>query len=105
MELLGHDLVGDVHRAQCQERVETLGSSDGNTRIETLPITSFARRSSIRRAVSFSPSFPTNGDVLIPIVIEMLGSSIAIAGSGRGSSGSVSVSPMVTSGRPAIAMI
>ena len=37
----------------------------------------------------------------MPIVIDRLGSSTAITGSGRGSSGSASVSPIVTSGMPA----
>ena len=43
--------------------------------------------------------------MLIPIVIERLGSSTVETGSGRGSSGSASVSPIVTSGRPATATI
>ena len=41
----------------------------------------------------------------MPIVIDSDGSSTVITGSGRGSSGSASVSPIVTSGRPATAMI
>ena len=41
----------------------------------------------------------------MPIVIEMDGSSIVMTGSGRGSSGSASVSPMVISAMPAIAMM
>ena len=56
-------------------------------------------------AVSLSPSRPESGEVLIPIVIERLGSSTVDTGSGRGSSGSASVSPIVTSGRPATATI
>ena len=40
-----------------------------------------------------------------PIVIDSVGSSTSSLGSGRGSAGSVSVSPMVTSGRPATATI
>ena len=40
----------------------------------------------------------------MPIVIERLGSSTPITGSGRGSSGSASVSPIVTSGMPATAI-
>ena len=57
------------------------------------------------RAVSRSPSVPASGDVLIPIVIESDGSSTVVTGSGRGSSGSAIVSPIVTSGRPASATI
>ena len=41
----------------------------------------------------------------MPIVIEIDGSSIVMTGSGRGSSGSASVSPIVISGMPAIAMM
>ena len=41
----------------------------------------------------------------MPSVIESDGSSTVITGSGRGSSGSASVSPIVTSSRPATAMI
>jgi hypothetical protein len=39
----------------------------------------------------------------MPISIDRLGSSTLITGSGRGSSGSVRVSPMATSSMPAIA--
>jgi hypothetical protein len=39
----------------------------------------------------------------MPIVIEIDGSSTVISGSGRGFSGSESVSPMVMSGMPAVA--
>ena len=48
---------------------------------------------------------PASGEVLMPIVIDSDGSSIVITGSGRGSSTSASVSPIVTSGMPATAMI
>ena len=41
----------------------------------------------------------------MPIVIDSDGSSTWMTGSGRGSSGSASVSPIVTSGMPATAMI
>ena len=40
----------------------------------------------------------------MPIVIASEGSSTPITGNGRGSSGSASVSPIVTSGRPATAI-
>ena len=43
--------------------------------------------------------------MLIPTIIESDGSSTVITGSGRGSSGSARVSPIVTSGSPATAMI
>ena len=49
------------------------------------------------------PSRPATGEVLIPIVIDRLGSSTRSGSSGRGSSGSASVSPIVISSMPAIA--
>ena len=74
------------------------GRSVSSTRIETLPTSSWSSRLLTRRAVSFVPSWPASGDVLMPMVIDRLGSSTWISGSGRGSSGSASVSPIVTSG-------
>ena len=68
-------------------------------------MSSASRRARTCRAVSLSPSLPASGEVLIPIVTESDGSSTVMTGSGRGSSGSASVSPIVTSARPATAMI
>ena len=48
---------------------------------------------------------PANGEVFVPIVIEMAGSSTVISGSATGSSGSASVSPIMISGIPAMAMM
>ncbi len=81
------------------------GRSVGSTRIETLPTSSASSRFFTSRAVSFLPDWPASGEVLMPIVIEIDGSSIVMTGSGRGSSGSASVSPMVISAMPAIAMM
>ena len=82
------------------------GRSVSTTRSETLPTSSCVEaRLRTWRAVSFEPSLPASGEVLMPIVIDSDGSSTVITGSGRGSSGSASVSPIVTSGRPATAMI
>ncbi len=81
------------------------GRSVSRTRIETLPTSSWSSRSRIWRAVSLSPSLPASGPTLAPTTIESDGSSTVITGSGRGSSGSASVSPIVTSGIPATAMI
>ena len=75
--------------------------SVGWTSIETLPRTSFSRRALIWRDVTYLPSRPPSGEVLTPNVIDSVGASTSSRGSGRGSPGSVSVSPMVTSGRPA----
>ena len=46
---------------------------------------------------------PASGAVFTPIVIEMAGSSTVISGSGRGSSTSARVSPIMISGMPAMA--
>ena len=54
---------------------------------------------------AWCPRCPASGEVLMPMVIDSDGSSTVITGSGRGSSGSASVSPIVTSARPATAMI
>jgi hypothetical protein len=75
------------------------------TRIETLPTSSASSRSRTWRAVSLLPSVPARGEVLIPTTTESEGSSTEITGSGRGSAGSARVSPIVTSGSPATAMI
>ena len=76
-----------------------------STRSETLPTSSWSKRARIWRAVSLSPSWPASGEVLMPMVTDRDGSSTVMTGSGRGSSGSASVSPIVTSGIPATAMI
>jgi hypothetical protein len=81
------------------------GRSVSSTRIETLPTSSVSSRARTWRAVSLSPSRPASGEVLMPTVTDSDGSSTRMTGSGRGSSGSASVSPIVTSGRPATAMI
>ena len=74
--------------------------------METLPISSLSRRSLTWRAVTLAPlTLPASGEVLIPMVMEMAGSSTVISGSGRGSSTSVRVSPMVISSMPATATI
>ena len=75
------------------------------TRSETFPTSSASSRSRIWLAVRRVPSVPARGLVLIPIVIERLGSSTVVTGSGLGSSGSAIVSPIVTSESPARATI
>ena len=79
------------------------GRSVGSTRSETLPISSASSLPLTWLAVSLVPSSPASGEVLIPTVIESDGSSTCSTGSGRGSSRSASVSPIVTSGMPATA--
>ena len=80
------------------------GRSVGKTFRDTLPISSRSRRSFTRRAVTFAPfTRPAIGEVLIPIVIEIAGSSTVIIGSGRTSFGSARVSPMVMFSIPATA--
>ena len=81
------------------------GRSVVSTRIETLPTSSASSRFFTWRAVSLvPPSLPASGEVLIPTVIEMAGSSTVIGGSATGFSGSASVSPMVISAIPATAI-
>ncbi len=80
------------------------GRSVGRTRTETLPTSSASRRALRTRAVSLVPPLrPASGEVFTPTVIEMAGSSTVIRVSGRGSSTSASVSPMVMSAMPAMA--
>ena len=67
----------------------------------TLPRISRSSRALIWRDVTYLPSRPDSGDVLTPNVMRRVGASTSRRGSGRGSAGSVSVSPIVTSGRPA----
>ncbi len=75
-------------------------------RSETLPTSSLSRRSLTSRAVTLEPfSRPTSGEVLVPMVIEMAGSSTWISGRATGFSGSARVSPMVISGMPATAQM
>ena len=75
------------------------------TRIETFPTASASSRPFTKRAVSLEPVWPARGEVLMPIVMASDGSSMVMTGSGLGSSGSASVSPIVTSASPAMAMI
>ena len=81
------------------------GRSVGSTLMDTLPMSSRSRRSLIMRAVSLwsLPSVPASGESLMPKVMEMAGSSTWISGSGRGSSGSTMVSPIMMSFTPATA--
>ena len=58
----------------------------------TLPISSASSRLLSIRAVSWLPSRPDSGEVLMPISIERLGSSTVMTGSGCGSSRLASVS-------------
>ena len=81
------------------------GRSVSFTRIDTLPTSSCSSRALTWRAVSFLPSCPASGEVLMPMITDSDGSSIAVTGSGCGSSRSASVSPIVISGMPAMAMI
>ena len=55
----------------------------------------------LRDVSSFAPLLPAKGDLLTPIVIDIVGTSTSIGSSGRGSAGSTRVSPMLNSGMPA----
>ena len=57
------------------------GRSVGPTRMLTLPTSSASSRFFTRRAVSFDPSRPASGEVLMPIVIDSAGSSTVMTGS------------------------
>lgn len=94
------------------------GRSVSRTRSETLPISSRSRRSLTWRAVTLRsltaallsaplpvPPRPTSGEVLVPTVIEIAGSSTVMSGSATGFSGSASVSPIMISGMPATAQM
>ena len=82
------------------------GRSVGSTLSETLPISSLSRRSFTWRAVTLAPlTRPASGEVLMPTVMEMAGSSTVISGSGLGFSRSVRVSPIMMSSMPATATI
>ena len=56
-------------------------------------------------AVSFLPLLPASGAVLMPMVIEIDGSSTVMTGRATGFSISARVSPIVISGIPATAMM
>ena len=60
-----------------------------------------AAPSLITRIVSFLPSLPATADLFTPKVIDIVGCSTAIGSSGRGSSRSTTVSPMLKSSMPA----
>src|SRR5437764_770917 len=69
------------------------GRSVATTRRETLPTSSRSRRAFSMLALSLSPSCPTSGELLIPIVITRLGSSRPITGRGAGSAGAARLQP------------
>ena len=71
----------------------------------TFVSSSRSKRSRRLRDVTYFPSVPANGDALTQNTMLTVGSSIVTGGSGRGSSGSVTVSPMCTSEKPASATI
>ena len=79
--------------------------SVGLTSIAGLPSTSFSRRAFSWREVRNLPSLPPIGLVLTPNVICSVGGSTWSRSSGRGSAGSVIVSPISTSASPAIPTI
>mmetsp|Transcript_5373 Transcript_5373/g.16852 ORF Transcript_5373/g.16852 Transcript_5373/m.16852 type:complete len:303 (+) Transcript_5373:554-1462(+) len=75
------------------------------TRSATFRSSSFINRSRITRDVSSLPSRPAIGDLLTPKVMRTVGSSMAIGSSGTGVSGSVTVSPIRMSSKPATTTI
>ena len=80
------------------------GRPMSTTRIDTLPTSSWSSRLRTMRAVSLCPdTLPASGEVLVPMVTEMAGSSTVMRGSACACSGSASVSPIMMSGSPATA--
>ena len=69
----------------------------------TLVRSSLSSRSLMWREVTYLPSRPAMGEVLIENTIDRVGSSMCRGGSGWGSSTLVTVSPMLTSEKPASA--
>ena len=76
-----------------------------------MPTSSASSRLLMSRAVSLVPraapaaAVPASGEVLTPMVMLMVGSSMVMTGRGRGSSGSARVSPIMISAIPATAMM
>ena len=58
------------------------GVSVGSTRSDTLPSSSFSRRSLRWRDVTYWPSLPASGEVLMPKIIDTVGSSTSVYGIG-----------------------
>jgi len=81
------------------------GRSVFRTRSETFPTNSASSRFLTNRAVNFFPTRPASGEVFMPIVIEILGSSTVINGSACEFSASARVSPRVIVSIPATAMM
>ena len=81
------------------------GVSVGSTRIETLPSSSFSSRSFDCRDVTNFPSRPANGDVLMPKIIDTVGSSTDGGGMTIGFSASAIVSPIMMFSMPARQMM
>ncbi len=79
------------------------GASVASTRMATLKRASRSSRSRSLREVTCCPSRPAIGESLTAKTMASVGSSTWMGGSGRGSSGSVTVSPIVTSSMPATA--
>ena len=81
------------------------GESVSSTRMATLPKTSRSSRSLSWRDVTKRPSVPAKGELFTLKIIEMVGSSTAMTGSGRGFSALVTLSPISMPSIPASATI
>src|SRR6202048_504329 len=80
------------------------GRPVSTTRVDTLPTSSVSNRLRTMREVSLCPeTLPASGEVLVPMVTEMAGSSTVIRGSACACSVSARVSPIMISGSPATA--
>ena len=74
-----------------------------STLSETLVSSSFCRRSRRLREVTYCPSRPAKGEVLMVNCMAIVGSSMAMTARGAGVSALVMVSPMVMPSTPATA--
>lgn len=95
-----------IRIARCRTpRPETLNASPltSSTRSATSRSTSLNRRSRSWRLPTYLPSLPKNGESLMRNIIEMVGSSIAMAGMASGVSASQIVSEISISATPTIA--
>ena len=64
------------------ETLNCSGVSVGSTRSDTLPSSSLSRRSFRWRDVTYWPSLPASGEVLMPKIIDTVGSSTSMCGIG-----------------------
>jgi len=95
---------GQLH-ARPSRQVNRSGRSPHSTAMDTFVRSSRSIRSLSLFEVTYLPSMPPNGLSLTMNIMDNVGSSILMVGSVSGLSGSASVSPIVNSSRPVMAMM